>query len=161
MKRRLVTIAATVVGLIVTGVLVAASIWPVISDVETGKTPQYPELQPQFYSADPARVFDEARAGVEALERFRLIEADPRQGRLEAEADTPVWGLFVDDLTITVAPATEFVTEVQVRSRSRVGEGDFGQNARNIGEFFDELDRRLGAVKFDPTLVGDDEAAED
>jgi uncharacterized protein (DUF1499 family) len=32
---------------------------------------------------------------------------------------------------------------VEVRSASRVGRGDFGQNARNIRGFFDALDQEM------------------
>jgi len=42
------------------------------------------------------------------------------------------------------------VTRVHVRSQSRVGRGDLGQNARNVEQLFAELDRRLGTVRFDP-----------
>jgi uncharacterized protein (DUF1499 family) len=150
MGRRFFIIATIVVGVIVTALLVAASTWPVINVVETGKTPEYPEIQPQYYSTDdPVRVYEESKASVEELERFELVESDPADRVIRAEATTSVFG-FVDDVTIRIEPVTEFVTRVHVRSASRVGKGDFGQNARNIEEFFEELDSRLGAVKFDP-----------
>ncbi len=148
MKRRLFIALAIVVGLTVTGVLVAASIWPVINVVETGKTPQYPDVQPQYYTTDPQRVFDEAQAGIKSMERWTLVSADSATRTIHAEHATRVFG-FIDDVTVTIEPATEFVTRVNVKSASRVGKGDLGQNARNIEEFFGELDRRLGAVKFD------------
>ena len=150
MKRRLLTLLAVLVGLTVTALLVAASIWPVINEVETGKTPEYPDVQPQYYSTtDPKRVFEEARASIVELEQWKLVSKDPTTRTLTAERTTDLLG-FVDDVQVRVEPVTEFVTRVHVRSASRVGRGDFGQNARNIAEFFDELDSRLGAVKFDP-----------
>ncbi|QDG53320.1 DUF1499 domain-containing protein [Persicimonas caeni] len=149
MKQKLLIALAVLVGVTVTGLLVAASIWPVINEVETGKTPEYPEVQPQYYTTDPQRVFEEAKAGVEELDGWTLVGEDAATYTLEAERETDVFG-FIDDVTIRVEPVTEFVTRVNVRSASRVGKGDFGQNARNIEEFFVELDGRLGAVKFDP-----------
>jgi uncharacterized protein (DUF1499 family) len=160
MKRRILIAAAILVGLIVTGLLVAASVWPVINEVETGATPEYPEVQPQYYTTEPRRVFDEASAAVEELDRWTLVSSDPSQWRIEAERETQVFG-FVDDVTITIEPVTEFVTRVHVRSASRVGKGDFGQNARNIEEFFGELDNRLGAVKFDPDKLREGETGRD
>lgn len=147
-KRRILTILAVITGLLVTGALVSASIWPTINDVTTGETPAYPDVLPQYFSADPKRVFDETVAAVEELERWSVVEANSDAGTLEAIRETRLG--FVDDITITVVPETEFVVRVGVRSRSRVGKGDFGQNARNIREFQAELDQRLGAVRFDP-----------
>lgn len=148
MKRLFFIGLAVLVGLTVTGLLVAASIWPVINEVETGKTAEYPDVQPQYYTTDPQRVFEEARGGIKSLDQWTLAGEDKAALSLHAERETSVFG-FVDDITVTVEPVTEFVTRVHVKSASRVGQGDFGQNARNIEEFFAELDRRLGAVKFD------------
>lgn len=148
MRRKIILTLATLTGLLVIAALVTASLWPVINDVETGKTPQYPELLPQYFSADMPRVFTEASASVQALDRFSMVSADPDSGVIEATRQSRLG--FVDDITITVQPRTDFVTSVSVHSRSRVGIGDFGQNARNIRAFQAELDRRLGAVRFDP-----------
>ncbi len=154
MKRKLLYIAAAVVGLLVAFILVAASYWPVINVVETGKTPEYADIVPQYYTAGPARVFDEASAGAGNIQRWEVVEADRTNLKITATRTTRVG--FVDDITITIVPVTEFATEVNVRSASRVGKGDFGQNARNIKEFFTELDARLGATKFDPAAQKDD-----
>lgn len=149
MKRKLLYIAAAIVGLLIALILVAASYWPVINVVETGKTPEYADVVPQYYSADdPLRVYDEAVAGAGAIQRWEVVESDRTKFTVKATRTTRVG--FVDDIIITIVPVTEFATEVNVRSASRVGKGDFGQNARNIKEFFAELDKRLGALKFDP-----------
>lgn len=160
MKSRLLIAVAILVGLTVTALLVAASIWPVINEVETGSTPEYPEVQPHYYTADPQRVFEEARAGVQSLEQWTLVSEDSAAHTLQAERETSVFG-FVDDVSVTIDPITEFVTRVHVKSASRVGKGDFGQNARNIEEFLAELDRRLGAVKFDPDKLRKEESDAD
>jgi len=149
LKKRILMITAAIVGVMITVMRVTAATWPVINVVETGVTREYPDVLPLYYSADPQRVFQESKASVEALERFDTIEADIATREIKAEATTRVFG-FVDDVTITIEPVTEFVTRVNVRSASRVGKGDFGQNARNIRRFFTELDSRLGAVRFDP-----------
>ena len=148
MRRKIILTLAVLTGLLVTAALVTASIWPVINDVETGKTPQYPKLLPQYFSADMPRVFAEASASVRALDRFTTVSEDAEAGVIEATRESHIG--FVDDVTIHVRPQTDFVTSVSVHSRSRVGIGDFGQNARNIRAFQAELDRRLGAVRFNP-----------
>jgi len=154
MRRRLLTILGIVVGTVVTGLLVAASIWPVINEVETGETPEYPEIQPQYYTAEPPRVYEQSREAIAALDRWRVVSAEGGSHTIKATHETYVFG-FIDDVTVWIEPVTEFVTRVRVRSASRVGKGDFGQNARNIGEFFGALDERLGAVKFDPEQLGE------
>jgi len=50
---------------------------------------------------------------------------------------------FKDDLTVNLLPEKEG-TKVRVKSASRVGPYDFGQNARHVRQFFEELERELG-----------------
>lgn len=155
MKRNLLYIAAALVGIVVTLVLVSASVWPVINRVETGKTAEYPEVQPQYYTADPARVFDEVRGSVMEMEAWSVATEDRNQGTLSAVRNTR-FDLFQDDVEIRVEAVTEFATSVNVVSKSRVGKGDLGQNARNIEELFAELNQRLGALRFDPNATDED-----
>jgi hypothetical protein len=50
---------------------------------------------------------------------------------------------FKDDVTVSLLPAKEG-TRVLVKSASRFGRYDFGQNARHVRQFFEELERELG-----------------
>lgn len=152
MKQRILIVLATLVALVVGALIAAALIWPMVHEVETGKTAEYPEIQPQYYTTDPLRVFEEARAGARALPGWTIVAEDTSRQLFEAQREFVAFGL-VDDITVRVEPVTEFVTRVHLRSRSHLGKGDFGQNARNIREFFQELDRRLGAVKLDPDTL--------
>ena len=145
--QKLFVAAAVVVGLLITAMLVTAAIWPVINDVKTGATPEYPDVVPLYYTADIPRVFDESVASAETIERWKVTSTDQATRTIEAEATTRVFG-FTDDITITISAATEFVTRVDVRSASRVGKGDFGQNARNIRVFFKALNQRLGSARY-------------
>jgi len=149
LKSKFIIIFAALIGLLITGALVAASIWPVISDVETGTTPEYPDILPQFYNAEPLRVFEETLGATKSLEGWTVISNDQKSFHIVAERRTNLG--FVDDILIRVEPVTDFATQIQVRSTSRVGRGDFGQNARNIRELFSAVDERIGALKFDPT----------
>lgn len=150
MKRKLLAAGAALIGALVAAILISASVWPVINVVETGKTPEYADLKPLYFSADPQRVYDEAKAAAATVPRWQVVSEDVSARTIRAESTTPTLK-FVDDITIRVEPATEFVTIVNIRSASRVGKGDFGQNARNIRAFQAEMNKRLGAVKFDPT----------
>ncbi len=135
-----------IVGILITGVLIAGAIWPVINEVETGETPEYPDIQPQYYSSAPDKVFREIRAGIEQMNRWKVVEASREELTIEATRKTLVFR-FVDDITVWIESVTDSVTRVDVRSASRLGEGDFGQNARNIRALFAELDRRIGSQR--------------
>jgi uncharacterized protein (DUF1499 family) len=115
--------------------------WPMINVVETGRTPEYPDLQPRAFDAPPAMVFDAALHAIQALPRWMLIAHREADGEIQATSTTRMMR-FVDDVTIRIRPEGDR-TVVTVRSGSRVGKGDFGQNARNVRAFFDELDRQL------------------
>ncbi len=151
MKRTIYIALAATVAIFVAAVLITTSIWPVINTVETGRTPQYPDVQPQYYTAEPTRIFEETRDGLTALESFEITNTDPATFMLAAEHHG-VFGL-ISDITINIQPVTEFVTQVNIKSSNRLGRGDLGQNARNIQTVFEELDQRLGAVKLDPNKI--------
>jgi uncharacterized protein (DUF1499 family) len=157
-KKILYTVIGAVALVLVVAMIVTACVYPMINEVETGATPEYPEIQPQYYTAEPDRILDEVEAVVEALDRWEVVEVDRARRQVEAERTTRTFR-FVDDVTIRVEPVTEFVAQVHLRSASRVGKNDLGQNARNIEEFFGELDDRLGAVKFEPSRGEEDEEA--
>jgi len=134
---------AGVVGL---GLLAATTwmlrAWPIINVVETGQTPEYPDIQPRMYRQPVERVFDAALHTIQRLPRWLLVSYRTESGEIRAEATTRVLR-FHDDVLIRVTRRGG-ETVVTVRSASRIGRGDFGQNARNIRAFFEELDRQVG-----------------
>jgi uncharacterized protein (DUF1499 family) len=65
----------------------------------------------------------------------------PDGGEIRAVATTMAFR-FKDDVTISVAKMDNF-TLVNVRSRSRIGKGDLGANARRIRDFQSRLAARL------------------
>lgn len=115
--------------------------WPMINIVETGKTSEYPDIQPLRVPLSKDRVVDGALHAVSQLPHWLLISYDVAKGEVRAEATTSLLR-FVDDVVIRVVEENTDVS-VHVRSASRVGRGDFGQNARNIRKFFAELHRQL------------------
>jgi uncharacterized protein (DUF1499 family) len=121
----------------------ALSAWPRLNDVETARTPEYPDLQARHFSASPAKVAEAARACLAELPRWRLIGSGSGPGGTELHAvhTTLVWR-FDDDVYLRLR-AEGGGTRASVRSRSRVGRFDFGQNARNIRELLQALDARL------------------
>lgn len=103
----------------------------------------YPDVRPLDLPVPPGQAFDLA---LKACEGWQVIFADRSQGRIEAVARVPWWG-FRDDIVIRLTPSPTG-TRVDVRSKSRVGEGDLGVNARRITTWLDklaELMRKAGA----------------
>jgi uncharacterized protein (DUF1499 family) len=128
--------------LLVAGAVAAALAWPRINDVETGRTPEYPDLEVRTYPRDVATVARAAQKAVERLPRWTFVGAGQGPGGAEVKAvhKTLVFR-FGDDVTVRVRAAGGRST-VSVRSRSRTGKWDFGER-RNIRELLAELDREL------------------
>jgi hypothetical protein len=138
-----------IAGSIVALVLLASSpfivrfIWPRVNDVKTGATPEYPDIQPQRFNQPFDRVFDAAMGAAQAM-GWEMREADRSLGVIEAIATPPLLKFFrfKDDVTVTIT-LEGASTIVNVRSKSRVGKGDLGINARRIRAFQAELAKRL------------------
>lgn len=101
----------------------------------------YPDVRPLIVSAPASAVFD-AAAAVARGSGWQLVAADPAAGRIEAIATTPMMR-FKDDVVIRVRANGER-TRVDMRSKSRVGVGDLGTNARRIRAFLAALADRIG-----------------
>ncbi|MCI0524883.1 MAG: DUF1499 domain-containing protein [Acidobacteria bacterium] len=135
-----------IAGTIVALVLLASSpfllrlVWPQINDVKTGETPEYPDIQPQRFNRPFDKVYDDALAATQAM-GWEIRETDREQGIIEAVATTRFLR-FKDDVTVTITREGD-ATIVNVRSKSRLGKGDLGTNARRIRAFQAELAKRL------------------
>lgn len=134
---------AVLAGAAFVALLVALSVWPPINDVSTGATPEYPDIQPRAYRFSSPRVLAAAVESIDALERLERVEVDEERGVVLATATTRS-GRFTDDVEIRVEPNGEGGALVFVRSRSRVGRADFGQNARTIRRIQQAMDDNLG-----------------
>jgi hypothetical protein len=96
----------------------------------------YPALAGVVLPAAPATVFDKALVTAK-LVGWTIIASDAGAGRIEATATLPWWG-FKDDIVVRLTPEGEG-TRVDLRSKSRVGQGDLGVNAKRINDFLHRL----------------------
>ena len=86
------------------------------------------------------------KAALARLPRFEFVGAGTGRGgsEVQAVATTPVLPLKHD---VNVRIRREGAkTKVTVRSKSRMGTMDFGQNARNVRELMAALDREMGGL---------------
>lgn len=102
----------------------------------------YPDLGPLRVQAPVEEAFAAALAVARDMD-WRIIAADPQQGRIEAVATT-FWFGFKDDVVVRLREADEG-TRVDVRSVSRVGRSDVGTNARRIRSYLSLLAVRTQA----------------
>jgi uncharacterized protein (DUF1499 family) len=96
----------------------------------------YPDLAPLITQVPKDKVFEAAKATLLAM-GLKLSDADAASGRIEATQKT-FWYGFTDDVVVRVVQTPEG-TRVDVRSKSRVGRSDLGQNARRVRMFLAKL----------------------
>lgn len=101
----------------------------------------YPDLAPLVVNAPREKVFEAAKAAIGAMS-LTPTDANPVEGRLEA-SHTSFWYGFTDDMVVRITEAPDG-TRVDVRSKSRVGRSDLGQNAKHVRAFLTRLKAELG-----------------
>lgn len=96
----------------------------------------YPDIQPAVLAASPQVAFARALAAAEAM-GWDIVEAQPKEGRIEATATT-LWFGFQDDVVVRITPLPAG-SRIDVRSKSRVGRGDTGTNAQRVLAYLKRL----------------------
>jgi uncharacterized protein (DUF1499 family) len=97
----------------------------------------YPDIQPILLNATPAEAFHRVDEVATAM-GWDIVARAPAQGRIEA-IDTSDWFGMIDDIVVRIRPEGTSGARIDIRSKSRVGESDFGENARRIRAFRDKL----------------------
>ena len=118
--------------------------WFLVNDITTGENAEYPELRSRVYYADPADALSAAGQAIRSMRHWRVVHVDDENGALDAEVETTV-GKFLDDVTLYIQPHGIGQIRVVIRSRSRQGRGDLGQNAQHIRDLQSAMDARLAA----------------
>jgi len=96
----------------------------------------YPLIRPVRLAMAPDAAFARAEAAARAM-GWEIVATDATALRIEATATVPWWG-FKDDVVVSLTPAGDG-TIVDVRSKSRVGQGDLGVNAKRISDYLAKL----------------------
>jgi uncharacterized protein (DUF1499 family) len=96
----------------------------------------YPDLAPIELAMSPGAAHEKV---IELFERngWQITHNDPVSLTLEATDTTKLFH-FVDDITVRVRPQGAGAV-VDMRSKSRVGKGDLGANAKRIRQLRDQL----------------------
>jgi uncharacterized protein (DUF1499 family) len=97
----------------------------------------YPDIAPVVITLPPADAFRKVDAAAMAL-GWEIVARAPADGRIEA-TDTSDWFGLTDDIVIRIRAEGARGSRVDIRSKSRVGESDFGVNARRIRAFIERV----------------------
>lgn len=96
----------------------------------------YPDLEPLYLDASKDRVFEAALQLV--MDRgWEVARSDANSGMIEATEELPWFG-FKDDVVVRVQEINRQV-RVDMRSKSRIGQHDFGVNALRIKRYLRDL----------------------
>jgi hypothetical protein len=100
----------------------------------------YPELTTYESLESPDELFSAALLAVDKM-GWELVDSSETEGRIEATATT-TWFGFKDDVVIRIRETADG-SELDIRSKSRVGRSDVGKNAERIREYLTELKPEL------------------
>jgi uncharacterized protein (DUF1499 family) len=103
----------------------------------------YPDLAPLRLQMLPDQAFSRVQLAARSMPGWQITSENPQGLRLEG-FETSALFRFVDDFVIEVRKADGGDSEIQMRSKSRVGRGDVGANAKRIEAFFARLGSSSG-----------------
>ena len=101
----------------------------------------YPDIITLIIPSEKDKVFAAAEAALRDM-KLKVVDVNAAEGRIEATHTSMLYG-FTDDVVVRIV-ADGAGTKVDVRSKSRVGRSDLGQNAKRIRAFLRELQENLG-----------------
>ena len=92
----------------------------------------YPDIEPYRINASVEEAYKKALAAAKDM-GWEIVAAAPEAGRIEA-TDTTFWYGFKDDIVVRISEDNG-ESVIDVRSKSRVGRGDVGTNAKRVREY--------------------------
>ena len=96
----------------------------------------YPDIQPLIVDVPPGGAFASAKAVAQEM-GWEVTGENPQSGTITAVATT-FWFGFKDDVEIRVTPHGKG-SRIDLRSKSRVGRGDAGANAKRIRTYLEKF----------------------
>jgi uncharacterized protein (DUF1499 family) len=109
----------------------------------------YSDIEPDLTDSSPQEAYN-AALKIITKRKWHIVDArppqgaTPREGRIEAIALTPLLG-FREDVAVRVR-ATPEGARIDIRSASRYGRHDLGENAARVRALIDDIDDVLAAA---------------
>jgi uncharacterized protein (DUF1499 family) len=97
----------------------------------------YPDILPIILTVSPTEAFRRVDQVATAM-GLEIVARALAEGRIEAVATSEWFGLQ-EDIVIRIRPEGAAGSRIDIRSKSRLGESDFGVNARRIRAFTERL----------------------
>ncbi len=105
-----------------------------------------PQLRTRFVPLPPGEAWRVVRLCVEQLDdRWALVDETPGSGHLRLTRKSGL-RMFTNDVSVSLWPTGDGRVGIDVTSSSRLGRVDFGQNARNIRDFYRALEASLQSL---------------
>jgi len=97
----------------------------------------YPDIKTLIIDGSIKKIVQLAESVLTDM-NLELVSVDIESGRIESVATSFLFG-FKDDMVIRVTETDGAQVKIDVRSKSRVGKSDLGQNAKRIRRFMEGL----------------------
>ncbi len=105
----------------------------------------YPEISTRHYKTTKMSALKAVEEILEKFPRTRILRKEAGdEVYLQAEFSTRLLR-FKDDVAVRIREA-EGVSTIDIRSRSRIGQGDLGTNANRIRGLYARINRKLAQV---------------
>lgn len=113
-----------------------------IKTVSQWQHQEFPDIVPIMLDVPVAKAYNLALAAAKKMSWWKIQSARPEKGRIEATSTIPWFG-FKDDIVIRIDSAG-MGSRIDIRSDSRLGFGDIGENARRIRSYTKILKKEAG-----------------
>jgi len=144
LKRR-VSVALRLFALLLALLAFWASRFPMTNLAQTSPNSADAQLRTRFYQMPVEDVAREVQNAVPQLKtygrRWQVAQTTRQNDKITIRCEVPVL-VFTDALSISLQE-TSGRTQLDVRSQSRVGKGDFGENKRHLLQLLRHLDAVL------------------
>lgn len=97
----------------------------------------YPDMRPLVMELPAKEAFAHVLKIIRDKTEWEIVSIDSERLKVEAVDTTPMMH-FKDDIVIEIRPENEKST-LHMRSKSRIGKGDLGKNAKRIRKFLDTI----------------------
>ncbi len=131
--------------------------WPYLTENRAETRPDHPDasLQSKICPLSDDACFHLLLALVKGFPHWHIVHHDLALRQIMAERKTPVFR-FIDDIEIWFTKPGPNTMRLNLRSASRVGKGDLGQNARNIREVLEAFEQKMNHISIQEILPSED-----
>ncbi len=147
MKKILITLAILLIIFAAAIFIIGRTFYP-DHIAETSPDGGKKDLKTRFYKTDIETVKNAVKEIIPTLSTYgsnwKIADETDNESEFSIKAEVPVI-VFTDDLEVKIQKADN-LHEIQVDavSKSRVGQSDFGENARHVRQILNGLDEKLG-----------------